>query len=295
MLTRRRFLALVGGVAAATAGYAGAIEPGWRLRVQRWAVQPPRWPRGVRLRIVMIADPHCAEPYMPLARLERIVGRANALDGDLIVLLGDYVAGHRFVSAPVPAAEIAAVFSRLSAPLGVHAILGNHDWWEDPGAQARRAGPTAFHAAFRESGINLMENTALRLEAAGQPFWLAGMGDPIAFLHDPVPGLPRGVDDIGATIGAITDDAPAILLLHEPDFWPLWRERFALGFAGHTHGGQVRLFGWSPVVPSMYGNRYAYGPVEEEERTLVISGGLGCSVFPVRFGMPPEITVVDLS
>ncbi|MEM7177742.1 MAG: metallophosphoesterase [Pseudomonadota bacterium] len=295
MISRRAFLAWMAGAAAAAAGYAGAVEPGLRLRVQEWHLQPRHWPRGRRLRIVIIADPHCAEPHMPLGRLARIVARANSLGGDLIVLAGDYVAGHRFLTRVPHADEIVPVLDRLSAPLGVHAILGNHDWWEDAEAQARRAGPTAFHGAFARSGITLMENSARRLTHRGQPFWLAGMGDPIAFTHSPRPGPRRGVDDYAAMRAQITDDAPAILLLHEPDFWPHWGERFALGLAGHTHGGQVRLFGWSPIVPSVYGNAYAYGPVEERGHTLVISGGLGCSILPVRLGMPPEITVVNLS
>ena len=68
----------------------------------------------------------------------------------------------------------------------------------------------------------------------------------------------------------------------------------SLTLSGHTHGGQVRLFGWSPVTPSQYGNRFAYGHIIEDGRHLVVSGGLGCSIMPVRFGMPPEITVIDL-
>ena len=92
----------------------------------------------------------------------------------------------------------------------------------------------------------------------------------------------------------MTDDAPVILLAHEPDIFPQVPSRVALTLSGHTHGGQVRLFGYSPVVPSDYGNRYAYGPVEETGRHLVVSGGLGYSGIPVRFGVPPEITVVDL-
>jgi predicted MPP superfamily phosphohydrolase len=70
--------------------------------------------------------------------------------------------------------------------------------------------------------------------------------------------------------------------------------RVALTLCGHTHGGQVRLFGYSPVVPSRFGNRYAYGHVVEKNRNLIVSAGLGCSILPVRFGSPPEIVVVDL-
>jgi predicted MPP superfamily phosphohydrolase len=71
-------------------------------------------------------------------------------------------------------------------------------------------------------------------------------------------------------------------------------QRVSLTLSGHTHGGQFRLFGRSPVVPSRFGNRYAYGHIVEGGRKIIISGGLGCSIAPVRFGVPPEIVVIDL-
>ncbi len=92
----------------------------------------------------------------------------------------------------------------------------------------------------------------------------------------------------------MTDDAPALLLAHEPDVFPRVPARVALTLAGHTHGGQVRVFGFSPIVPSDFGNRYAYGHVVQDGRHLIVSGGLGNSVLPVRFGVPPEITLVRL-
>ena len=75
----------------------------------------------------------------------------------------------------------------------------------------------------------------------------------------------------------------------------LGRPPFALQLSGHTHGGQVRLFGWSPVTPSRYGPRYTYGVVSEGDGVMVVSGGLGCTLYPVRFGMPPEITLIDIA
>ncbi len=73
------------------------------------------------------------------------------------------------------------------------------------------------------------------------------------------------------------------------------RERVSLTLSGHTHGGQVRLFGYSPRVPSRFGNRFAYGHICEEDRNLIVSGGLGCSILPVRIGVPPEIVMVDVA
>jgi uncharacterized protein len=83
-------------------------------------------------------------------------------------------------------------------------------------------------------------------------------------------------------------------LAHEPDIFPKVPNRVALTVSGHTHGGQVRLAGFSPVVPSKFGNRYAYGHVVERDRHLIVSGGLGCSILPVRFGVPPEVVLVEL-
>jgi len=276
---------------AALAIYGLGIEPGFRLVVTHHRIAPPGWPRGARLRIVALADPHMGAPYMPLSRLERIVERAAGLGGDIIVLLGDYEAGHRFVSRKVPLTDTARVLARLSAPLGVHAILGNHDWWHDAAAQARGAGPTEAHLAFEAAGLPVMENRAVRIEGGPVPFWLLGLGDQLAF---PGRGF-RGVDDLPGTLAQVTDDAPAILLAHEPDIFPEVPGRVALTLSGHTHGGQVRLFGYSPLVPSRFGNRYAYGHVREGRRDLLVSGGLGCSILPVRLGVPPEITVIELA
>lgn len=297
MLTRRGFLrAMLGAVLAgvAGAGYAFGVEP-FRLVVRRHAVRPADWPKGLRLRIAALADPHACRPWMTPERIRFVVAETNALAPDLIVMLGDYVAGHRFVTGPVPPDEWAAAWGGLSAPLGVHAILGNHDWWEDRAAQRDGTGPTFAEKALVAAGIPVMENRAVRLEKDGHAFWLAGLGDQLALL----PGRGRrrgwqGRDDLAGTLAQVTDEAPVILLAHEPDIFPKVPDRVSLTLSGHTHGGQVRVLGWSPVVPSRYGNRYAWGPVEEGGRHLVVSGGLGCSIMPVRFGMPPEITLVEL-
>ena len=92
----------------------------------------------------------------------------------------------------------------------------------------------------------------------------------------------------------MTDGSPIILLAHEPDIFPDVPGRVSLTLSGHTHGGQVRLLGYSPVVPSRFGNRYAYGHIVEDDRHLIVSGGLGFSIAPVRFGVRPEIVSIEL-
>jgi hypothetical protein len=237
---------------------------------------------------------------MSLARIEEVVEVTNRAGADIIVLLGDFVATHRFVTSAVPPRDWAKSLAVLRAPLGVHAVLGNHDWWQDRAAQESGHGPVLARRVLEEAAIPVYENEAVRLEKNGRGLWLAGLGDQIAFLPGRLGPSFVGVDDLTGTLARIGDDAPVILMAHEPDIFPKVPERVALTLSGHTHGGQVRMFGYSPVVPSHYGNRYAYGHVAERregdgtERHLVVSGGLGCSLIPVRFGVPPEVTLVEL-
>ncbi len=297
MITRRGFLKLIGGGFLATAAmgsYAFAIEPLLRLNTTFYSPKLPNWPDDLSLRVAVLADIHACDPWMSVARLNYIVAKTNDLKPDIVLMLGDYIAGMRFKSANVPPEEWSAALGRLSAPMGVHTILGNHDWWHDVEAQNRGSGPTIAGEALQGVGINVMENDALRLEKNGHAFWITGLGDQLAFTHSSRWKNWRGVDDLDGTLAKVTDDAPVILMAHEPDIFPKVPERVSLTLSGHTHGGQVRLFGYSPVVPSRYGDRYAYGHIVEDGRNLIVSGGLGCSIMPLRFGSPPEIVVLDL-
>ncbi len=309
MISRRdilKALAVAGISAPAFGGY--AVAESQRQRVTRYAITPPGWTPGLKLRVAVIADLHACEPWMSVERIEHIVRQTNALEADAILLLGDYVVGHRLgkFSTPVTVGEWAAPLGKLKAPLGVHAVLGNHDWWDEGEVQDRRAGPTRAGKALEAVGIPVYENKAVRLIKDGKPFWLAGLGDQWAFWRrdedhdDDAQGDEHarrqytGVDDLPGTLGQLTDDAPVILMAHEPDIFPQVSARVALTLSGHTHGGQFRIFGYSPVVPSLFGNRFAYGHVVEGNRHLIVSGGLGCSKLPLRLGTPPEIVVVDL-
>lgn len=294
-VSRRSFLRTLFGSGLALmgmGGYAMGVEPGLLLRIQRYALTPPQWTPGLHLRVAVLTDLHAGPPHMPLSRIRHIVEVTNGLQPDLIVLLGDYAGTDRISATPLVWADVVPLFTALKAPLGVFAILGNHEWWDDWQAQRRRAGPTKAHRAFEAAGIPLLENRAQRLVQDGRPFWLLGLGDQLAYFRSD--GY-DGVDDLPGTLAQVTDDAPAILLAHEPDIFPEVPSRVALTLSGHTHGGQVRLFGYSPIVSSRWGNRYAYGVVHRAGRRMIVSGGLGCSKIPVRIGVPPELTVVKLT
>lgn len=299
VITRRRFLKAAGGSVlglVSVPSYALGVEP-MRLAVTRYAVSPPGWPVGLKLSLAVLADFHACAPWMTPERIAYICDTANGLGADTVLLLGDYVASHRFVTGRVPAGEWAHAMAGLKAPLGVHAILGNHDWWDDHQAQRLGHGPVLGRRALEKHGLPVYENNAIRLRKDGQPFWLAGLGDQMALVRSKKLGrcCTKGVDDLAGTLAGITDNAPVILMAHEPDIFPDVPHRVALTLAGHTHGGQIRVMGYSPLKPSRYGSRYTYGHVVERDRDMIISGGLGCSIAPVRLGVPPEIVLVELS
>jgi predicted MPP superfamily phosphohydrolase len=291
MVTRRDFLTTVAGAMVCGLGlssYAFAIEAGFRLAVRRWAVAPVQWPPSAPLlRIAMLTDIHAGEPWMTARRIARVANAAMELRPDLIVLLGDYVTSmhRRYRGAIVPIREWAGALGALHAPLGVYSVLGNHDWWDD--VEGIRTGLSGV-------GIPVMENDAIKITGGGHSFWLAGLGDQLAHGRR-VRGRPRGVDDLVGTIAQVADDDPLILMAHEPDIFIRSSPRVALQLSGHTHGGQVSfpLIG-PPVVPSAYGQRYAYGHIIENGRHLVVSAGLGVSGLPIRLFVPPEITLVDV-
>jgi predicted MPP superfamily phosphohydrolase len=234
--------------------------------------------------MTVIADLHAGGPNMGLARVRQVVDAANELGSDIVLLLGDYFATHRFVTERVPPPAWAGEFARLKSRLGTYAIFGNHDWWHDIDGVRR---------ALSAVKIPVLENDAVLLGEPGEKFWLAGIGDQIAFPLGH--GRFRGVDDLPGTLRRVTTDDPLILMVHEPDIFTKVPDRVALTVAGHTHGGQVRIpFVWEAFVPSQYGARFAYGHIVEDGRHMIVSGGLGTSFVPARIGVPPEIVRIRM-
>jgi predicted MPP superfamily phosphohydrolase len=247
------------------------------------------------LRIAVLTDFHACTPFMDAARLRAICAEANALNPDITLLLGDYASGPRF-SRDLRPQEWAAELATLKAPLGAHAVLGNHDYDGYRRADLPPGRITAAEAALQAVGIPVYTNQVRRMAASGGAFWLAGLGDQFAFVprHSNDRSRGQGVDDLDATLAQVTGEEPVILMAHEPDLFPDTPDRVALTLSGHTHAGQVRLFGQTPVVPSRHGSRYVHGHFVEGQRHLIVSAGLGYSGWPIRLGTKPEIVLVEL-
>lgn len=279
MTRRRRWTIRVALALAPVAGAMGVwtigVEPD-RLVVERASIALPGWPPALDgLTVAAVADIHAGAPHIGVDKIERLVDAVNDLHPDVVVLLGDYVIhgvpGGHFI----PPERTAALLAALRGRLGVVAVLGNHDWWLD----GRRVS-----AAFESRGIPVLDNEAIALGEEGRRFWVAGIADAWTNRYD-VPG----------TLATVPVGAPVLLLTHNPDLFPLVPARVALTLAGHTHGGQVRLpLLGRPIVPSEYGQRYAAGLVREEGRTLFVTTGVGTSILPVRFRVPPVVSLLTL-
>lgn len=246
------------------------------LRVRAVSLRVPRWhAEHADLKIAILTDLHIGSPHTGLEKLREVVQRTNGENPDLVVVLGDLVINNVVGGAFVEPELIVAELKNLRAPLGVVAVLGNHDWWND----GQRIGD-----ALRDAGLTVLENQARRVERGGKSFWVVGIAD-----------LWTRKPDIAGGLGQVEGDDPVLLITHNPDIFPGVPARVSLTLAGHTHGGQVNLpLVGRPVVPSKYEQRYAMGHVVEDGRHLFVSGGVGTSIIPVRFRVPPEIVVLTL-
>jgi uncharacterized protein len=181
MWTRRALLA-AGLAGTASAAYGFGIEPYAGPALTRYRLMPPGWPSGLRLRVAALADLHAGAPAMTLDRLSAIVAATNAAAPDVVVLLGDYGPTTRLVRQPYSHAQVVAVLGGLRAPQGRYAVPGNHDWWQDQAAMARRGGRLAWMDALEGVGFTPLRNRALRHPSG---FWLAGLDSQIAFARLP--------------------------------------------------------------------------------------------------------------
>lgn len=264
-------------VTAVSANSCGLLDS-FRLEIKEYTCESPEVPVAFDgMRVVFVTDIHRG-PFRSQDSVGRLVDRINGLDGDLILLGGDYVYG-----GPKHEASCFAELTRLRAPLGRYAVLGNHDYGT---RDSPDSGPAKAIDAAARVGIPLLRNQAVWLEKDGQRIRLGGVEDYSAA----TPRLAPIVD--GTAPGDFV-----LLLSHNPDY----SEELPPGIvdlvlSGHTHGGQVSLFGpWAPVVNSEHGQKYRTGVVENGVTTVIVSNGIGTSTLvPLRLYAPPQVVLLTL-
>jgi predicted MPP superfamily phosphohydrolase len=251
------------------------IEPNL-LVVKHETIQIDNWPPALDgLRIAVLADIHADDWSVTDKKLRHIVEETNKLQPDLIVILGDYMSSNGHVTSLVEPEVFGARLKDLRAPFGVYSVLGNHDWWYS-GARVRQR--------LEQNGIKVLENQVLQLDVRGTSLWLAGFAD-----------LWTRPQRIAETVAQVPEGQTLIGLTHNPDIFPRVPERVPLLLAGHTHGAQVRfpLLG-TVIEASDYGDKYVRGHVFENNHHLFVTTGIGTSIVPVRFGVPPEIVLLTI-
>lgn len=278
----RWVLFLVVAVVVILAGVmAYGVVQTYQVEVQQYTYTSPDVPAAFDgTRIVLVTDIHRG-PFFSESRVGDLVERVNDLEPDLIVLGGDYVFGNTDYEA--------SCFSRLAglrAPLGCYAVLGNHDYGEPQ--RQRGTGeddPSKALEAMAAAGIEALDDRAVWLERDGGRIRLGGVSD-----------YQQGDPRVTATLTETSRDDLVILVSHNPDVAEgLPGEGIDLVVSGHTHGGQVALFGYAFYLPSEYGQKYRTGVIENGDTTVIVSNGIGTStVPPVRLFVPPQIVIITL-
>lgn len=276
-------------IAAFLALWAFVIEPS-RLVVREYQIKANNWNANLSgLKIALISDVHGGSNFITAEKIRRVVEETNDQNPDLILLCGDYVSEQSNSSElNMPIADIMANLSGLNAKYGVFAVIGNHD---------NAYGNEAVRQAIEKVGYTVLENDARIINTEKSRFVLLGMADALTagdwqtYSNHQIKAL-RGIN---------ADDLPIITFTHSPEVFPLvsteipFSPNVAVFIAGHTHGGQVRLpFIGAPVVPISY-KQFTQGEVRENGHVYFITPGIGTSIMPVRFGVPPEISVIRLN
>lgn len=246
------------------------IEPHW-IKIHRIRLVNQDLPASFDgTNIAFISDIHHG-PYFSLRRVKRLVAKVNGLQPDIAIFGGDYV--HRDAKYIVPCF---GELRNVKAPLGKFGVLGNHDHWE---------GAALTRKSMAGAGISLLDNRAAWIYRDGARIKIGGVGD-----------LTEDFQDLAPTLEDIREDDFIILVSHNPDFAEqLTTRKVDVMLCGHTHGGQVALFGlWAPLVPSRYGQKYRTGIVDTALTKVIISNGIGTITPPVRFFARPEIILLTL-
>jgi predicted MPP superfamily phosphohydrolase len=272
---RGRVRRLAGAAALIGAGgllYAREVEPR-RLEVVRLELTLPRLAAAFDgYRIVQIGDLHLDDWSKP-ERLDRIAEMVNEERPDLVVVTGDFAS---YSARRLDTGRLVGALRRLSAPDGVLAILGNHDYLTDV---------KLIRQCIREAGLTELINEVVTLERGGSELHVAGIDD-----------VMEGRSRLDLVLGELPESGAAVLLAHEPDFADVAAAtgRFDLQLSGHSHGGQVRVPLLGRAVLPPFSQRYTRGLHRVGGMLVYTNRGLGTVHARLRFGCRPEITALTL-
>lgn len=265
-----------GSLLLASTGYTYAryFEP-TMLGVEKLKMIDPKIPIAFEgFTIVQFSDTHLSE-YFTLKQLESLVNKINNLSPDLILFTGDLMDepnNYNHIN------EIVPVLENLKAPFGKYAVYGNHDHGG--------YGTDIYKNVIEMSGFTLLLNEATNIPMEdGSKIVIAGIDD-----------LMLGKPSYEGALGNLNKDFYNILLAHEPDAALETKNYFVdLQLSGHSHGGQIQLPFYGPLITPPYAMHYFEGMYEVDSMKLYVNRGIGTTRLPFRFLSPPEITHFTLS
>jgi predicted MPP superfamily phosphohydrolase len=246
-----------------------ALTEPYMLTVEHRSIHLRRLPKAFEgFRIVQLSDIHHS-PFTSREQIEYAVDTANSLRPDIVALTGDYISKERQYAAPC-----AELLGTLRARYGVFAVLGNHDHWTDA---------PLITDLFRAEGITVLVNQGMRFEQRGAAFWLAGVDDTMV-----------GLEDLPLALAGARENEMKLLLAHNPIILRrAARAGVDLVLSGHTHGGQVNLRS-ERSASGRPRRRLLKGLASQGETQIYVTRGLGTVVLPIRYGCPPEVSLLEL-
>lgn len=273
--------------------YSYFVEP-HRLVINSTDLKIANWNQAFDgLKIVAISDIHGGSNGVDEEKLRRVVEVANSEDPDLIVLLGDYVSqtgprqGDGRRSLRMPMRTIAQSLQGLRSKLGVFALLGNHDGWHDD---------VEIASELADHGIKVLDGEVATVSRNGATLRILGLKDQLK-----IDSWEAYTSDARSLLSPTIGMGDVLVLSHSPDVAPIIMESdpispdLRLMIAGHTHGGQVWLpMLGPPIVPSSYGQKFAAGHVHDNWLDIFVTTGIGTSILPFRFMVPPEVAVLTV-
>lgn len=265
------------GAATLTAGCVG-VQNATSVPIARFAsIDLEQLPsRSPPIRIALLSDLHVGNIGMRRERLSSIVKTVNAAKPDIVLLAGDFVTGESQEGAAEKSTDLAPLRG-LRAASGVFAVLGNHDHWTDR---------HAIQARLERAGVNVLENEAIKVG----PITLVGIGDRFSG-HDDIALAAAEAKALGGT---------PIAFSHSPDLAPDLPKHFSLLLAGHTHCGQMVAPVFGPIVrysrwQRLYNPKYRCGRIDEDDRTVFVTAGVGSGAVPLRFNAMPDWWLIELT
>lgn len=293
LVSRRDFIRKTGIIVAAMPFLGVFHGIGWgrfRFTVHHTEIRFPNLPEAFHgLRIVQLSDAHLGGFYGNREKLEEVVGIIEDIKPDLLLFTGDMV--NNFASEME---GWTGMWSRMNAPLGKFAIMGNHDYGDYstwPTEAAKKANFDAIVRQEEEMGFRVLLNEHVAIERNNERIYLAGVENW---------GLPpfKQYGDLDKAMTGIPDDGFVVLLSHNPDHWAKQvneKTQIPLTLSGHTHGFQFGLeIGNFKISPVQLIYKYWAGLYKSDNQYLYVNRGLGYLAFPGRVGIWPEITLIEM-